>query len=691
MAVINCNLSKIVQGIFDKKKYGIQITEDEYSSFIKSYLATLDCGFYDCEGLTEPCDKINTLTCDTFVLPSFGFTSQSYGTDIDFIVDENTLNGLAPYSYTWTYDSQYYSLRVLNSNHQSTLKLTKLQEVNLDMNYITNVIVSIVDSNGCTFLKTCQFTYTKEEGISDGNLNCESTEFIECNYPETFAISNLINNSFDVSWVDAGFQYELTVSTDFEGFNVIYHNSFAHPITHITGLNSGTTYYVRLTNKSCNLSSVLNPHTTSVPLAIINCGSAVFTPINIYTGVPYTGSMILSYTNGNGQSYSTTGFTAANLTFILSSGTLNIGNGNLVFNITGTPSGNISLPINLFGSNCTVLKAVIPVCNPISTTTVTIGNYNYTTGKYDVTVSWPPVSGAIGYTIFDGINTFQTTQSFFIMSVEPNTSFTGAITTNCSFGASSAISISYNGLTPEIPCTLSSIVTGNITEDGFSLLAINPVLNPGDFIHYEIYNIGSGGGTPVLVDSGDTSTFPVIFTGLTPDTYQVQCQKFCGTAPSDVVGNNVTIEAAPPTPTVYINFAYQMSQVVPSDSYITPCDVRGSHFDMISKPGIVKIFTFSDIAGTIPLNVTGMGITINLQTRYKYGTFSCPSPGTRNTTSNTVTPGTLILSGTSTPFNAIIFEDTYSGAQDCGVSDCIPSVWSQRLFELLPGTGYTII
>ncbi len=79
-------------------------------------------------------------------------------------------------------------------------------------------------------------------------------------------------------------------------------------------------------------------------ISTINCTSVSLSPKTYVSGAPYVGSMSVSYTGGNGASYSngtgiaSTGVTG--LTATLRAGTLNVGDGVLIYDITGTPSAS---------------------------------------------------------------------------------------------------------------------------------------------------------------------------------------------------------------------------------------------------------------------------------------------------------------------------------------------------------------
>ncbi|MGS4344357.1 hypothetical protein ACKUSY_01905 [Myroides odoratus] len=79
----------------------------------------------------------------------------------------------------------------------------------------------------------------------------------------------------------------------------------------------------------------------------LECGSAKLTPETLTAGVPYSGYLRVPYTGGNGAKYSSGSpiISSGNrgLTATLEPGTLNFGEGSIVYKITGTPEVNGSV------------------------------------------------------------------------------------------------------------------------------------------------------------------------------------------------------------------------------------------------------------------------------------------------------------------------------------------------------------
>jgi len=113
-----------------------------------------------------------------------------------------------------------------------------------------------------------------------------------------------------------------------------------------------------------NWGSLCSSNATAPDLAALNCGSSVISGA-LYQGVPASGvSVTVPYTGGNGGLYPVKNFSSTGVSGLIASlpsGMLNIGNGTLVFTITGTPSatGTASFTITMAGKSCTFTLPVI--------------------------------------------------------------------------------------------------------------------------------------------------------------------------------------------------------------------------------------------------------------------------------------------------------------------------------------------
>ena len=104
--------------------------------------------------------------------------------------------------------------------------------------------------------------------------------------------------------------------------------------------------------RSINNTTTINPGITA-----LNCSGASSSPQTFISGTPYSGTLSVPYSNGNGGSYEGgSTFTQNGLTFTLNPGILSIGNGSIIYSVTGTPNfsspSTVSVPLNFLGYNC---------------------------------------------------------------------------------------------------------------------------------------------------------------------------------------------------------------------------------------------------------------------------------------------------------------------------------------------------
>ncbi len=163
--------------------------------------------------------------------------------------------------------------------------------------------------------------------------------------------------------------------------------TIASPATGLMAYNTGAgamaykgfVYWTGTEWRAVNNTSAINPSILS-----LHCVNASAFPNTFTSGTPYTGTLTVPYTEGNGGSYAAgTSYTQNGLTFKLNAGTLNAGNGSASYSITGTPNfsspNTISVPISFLGQNCNVtlgdnvtvsaIQYLKKVISPIPTTT----------------------------------------------------------------------------------------------------------------------------------------------------------------------------------------------------------------------------------------------------------------------------------------------------------------------------------
>ncbi|UTX48888.1 fibrobacter succinogenes major paralogous domain-containing protein [Chryseobacterium sp. MA9] len=132
-------------------------------------------------------------------------------------------------------------------------------------------------------------------------------------------------------------------------------------VFNITGIPAGTgtaSFTISIAGQSCSFNIPVTDLFASV--GSLTCGSAVFSPAALSQGTAYSGTLTVPYVGGNGAAYPQSSFTQNGLTFTLPAGNLVNGNGNLVYNVNGTPatSGAMTVPVSFGGSACNVNTTV---------------------------------------------------------------------------------------------------------------------------------------------------------------------------------------------------------------------------------------------------------------------------------------------------------------------------------------------
>jgi uncharacterized protein (TIGR02145 family) len=117
--------------------------------------------------------------------------------------------------------------------------------------------------------------------------------------------------------------------------------------------------------------SLCSSNATPPFVFVLNCASAV-TSGGLYAGVAASGvTTTVPYEGGNGSSYQAMTFNSTGVSGLvasLSAGALNNGNGNLVFNITGTPNslGTATFGVSVAGQSCSFSIPVTALSASIS-------------------------------------------------------------------------------------------------------------------------------------------------------------------------------------------------------------------------------------------------------------------------------------------------------------------------------------
>lgn len=137
-----------------------------------------------------------------------------------------------------------------------------------------------------------------------------------------------------------------------------FNNGSGNLVLQITGTPSGTgnaVFTLNLGGKSCSFTRIVEPSSPTVgTVTSLDC-SAKLDPANLFVGQNYSGMLKISYTGGNGGSYDADTFTVKGLTFTRNAGSFSLGNGEIVYTVSGIPSstGTISLSeMNVGGQTC---------------------------------------------------------------------------------------------------------------------------------------------------------------------------------------------------------------------------------------------------------------------------------------------------------------------------------------------------
>ena len=134
-----------------------------------------------------------------------------------------------------------------------------------------------------------------------------------------------------------------------------------------TPLSAGTaSFQISFGGQTCTLSIVILDGNPNLPVInAMDCGGAIFSATP-YINVPYTATATVTYSGGNGANYPFAGppvqsVGVTGLTITLQPGTLAIGNGLLIYNITGTPTatGTAYFYLDFGGANCILAVNVL--------------------------------------------------------------------------------------------------------------------------------------------------------------------------------------------------------------------------------------------------------------------------------------------------------------------------------------------
>lgn len=226
-------------------------------------------------------------------------------------------------------------------------------------------------------------SWTPVSGISDGDAWAVTGEDVTSNIGRSgsVAVGSAIPNAYaklDVSSVNQGIlipRINLTSST--LDLNSDSDGLVSNQPVGLLIFNDGTIFPKGLYYWNGTIWIRFNTTTTVAPVvSSIVCNNAKLDPSTYIAGTPYTGNLTIPYTGGNGGFYEAgSSVTVNGLAFTLRSQTLNFGNGELVFSVTGTPtvSSPTATSINIQGSSGNNL---VPFLIASQSCTAIVGNSN---------------------------------------------------------------------------------------------------------------------------------------------------------------------------------------------------------------------------------------------------------------------------------------------------------------------------
>lgn len=239
-----------------------------------------------------------------------------------------------------------------------------------------------------------------------------------------------------------------------------FNNGSGNLVLQITGTPSGAgnaLFTLNIGGRSCSFTRIVEPSSSTIgTVTSLDC-NAKLNPANLFVGENYSGVLRIPYTGGNGGSYDADTFTVKGLTFTRSAGNFSVGNGEIIYNVSGIPDSTGSIIITeliIGGQSCTSLNvgmitgltlycgtgAYQPVLNPDNliagqtyTGTYTIKYFTNSGGFYDGTAYPGESFTANGLTFSRSAGTFTgglVTDIVYSVTGTPTTSGNMDITVN---------------------------------------------------------------------------------------------------------------------------------------------------------------------------------------------------------------------------------------------------------------------
>jgi hypothetical protein len=217
------------------------------------------------------------------------------------------------------------------------------------------------DTTNDAWINDSSNTMVKLGTLSDGSTaRAAGTEFVAKDNGAVGIGTSLPDSSsiLDITSADKGIlipRVSLTSATDqttilAPAVGLLVYNTGASTLTY-----KGFVFWNGTEWRSINNTTTINPSISG-----LTCSGASAFPQTFTSGVPYSGTLTVPYSNGNGGSYQgASSFTQNGLTFTLNPGTLNNGNGTITYSVTGTPNfsspSTATIPLSFLGFNCNAI------------------------------------------------------------------------------------------------------------------------------------------------------------------------------------------------------------------------------------------------------------------------------------------------------------------------------------------------
>lgn len=177
VAVNKCNIIGLVLTKLNKLYWGFSC-EDIDDKILDNYKNSLTCDTLN-KTTCFPDNCVNEtviLICDLQISGiSFSF-DETERIITFFIPEEGITNGLAPYSYKWTYEIDDFDQAGTIDTAQSTLALKENKQFDV---LVTAISVEVTDANGCKATKNCYFV--------EGEIQC-AEDYQPCSNVSNFVV-----------------------------------------------------------------------------------------------------------------------------------------------------------------------------------------------------------------------------------------------------------------------------------------------------------------------------------------------------------------------------------------------------------------------------------------------------------------------------------------------------------------------